>query len=57
MNGKAGITEQEKVKMLSDQYFSESADVNYPKIFLSQKQNISAALLTPSQSKHVATFV
>ena len=31
--------------MLSDQYFSVRADVNYPKTFLARKQNISATLL------------
>ena len=51
MSGKVGKTEQEKVKLLSDQYFSISADANYLKIFLARKQNISAALLNSISTK------
>ena len=47
MNGKVGKTEQEKVNMLCEQYFSISTDANYSKTFLARKQNISAALLNP----------
>ena len=33
LNGKVGKTEQEKVDMLYEQYFSISTDANYSKTF------------------------
>ena len=37
LNGKVGKTEQEKVNMLCEQYFSISTDANYSKTFLARK--------------------